>query len=62
MKALLGLVALLALSYAIADKSKVPEATERINKWARPLCVAVVGFVLFLFFIYPLIWGDGSPP
>lgn len=62
MKALLGLAALLALAYAMADKSKIPEATERINKWARPVSLGIVGFVLFLFFVYPLIWGDGSVP
>lgn len=55
MKALLGLAALLALSYAMADKAAIPEKTAAINKWARPWSLLIVGFVLFLFFGYPLL-------
>ena len=50
MKAFLGLVALLGLSYMMADKEKIPEATKRMNVWARSLAFFTVGGVLLFFF------------
>ena len=55
MKALLGLAALLALSYAMADKDAIPEKTRALNRRAWPWSLLIVGTVLFLFFGYPLL-------
>lgn len=40
LKPLLGLAALLGLSYMMADKAKIPEYSRRMNRWARPLALA----------------------
>lgn len=51
MKALLGLLALLALSYVMADKEAIPEKTRAMNRWARPLCFFSLGFAFLFFFV-----------
>lgn len=61
MKALLGLAALLGLSYVIADKDLLREERERLKPPARRVAGFAVALGIFVFVIYPYLWGDGKP-
>jgi hypothetical protein len=60
-KALLGLAALLGLSYVIADKDLLREERERLKPPARRVAGFAVALGIFVFVIYPYLWGDGKP-
>lgn len=50
LKALLGIAALLALSYAVADKEKIAKYRRDANSWAIPFCIVSVAFGVWVFF------------
>jgi hypothetical protein len=50
LRALLGLAALLGLSYVMADKQRIPEYTRRVNRVMLPWAIAA-GIVLLLIIV-----------
>ena len=61
MRALLGLAALLALCWLMADKQQLAEDRRKVTRWARPLFWVVLAFAIWAFLIYPYTHGDGHP-
>lgn len=48
LKAMLGLAALLGLSYLMADKDKIPEYTRQMNRVAWPFALVGVALVALM--------------
>lgn len=50
MKILLAFAAMLGLSYLMADKAQIPIERERVNRWARPLFLIMLGLAVAIYF------------
>jgi hypothetical protein len=49
LKILLAFVAMLGLSYIMADKTQIPAERARVNRWARPLFLFALGLAALIY-------------
>jgi hypothetical protein len=49
-KFVLAFAAMLGLSYIMADKTQIPIERARVNRWARPLFLVMLGLAAAIYF------------